>query len=209
MKTNSVSELVAVLASGNTRTIERTKNQSYKAVSEKIDGKETGFLTLKAVGGNLALLVAENDLLQTVQKFLTRKGFNTFGDENLIRFGNVFSVVKNDVIQRDDSKLDSIIAELEKLEIDLSKLNSKVQKYLLSIDSPVVPTNRQALEILCAACFPRIETAKREIKQALETDKEYEQNRINNFNNNVKQSRLDALTALKKAETEKAKKVAK
>lgn len=176
-------QLIENLQNGNSTVLSVGTEQKFKAVSERVEGKETGLQIVKAVGGRVNRKVAENTLLNGLQSLLVRKGFCEFGNDGLI-----------DVVGTETTNLQTAFIEYG---IEPRFLTAIVNRFLKQIDLQFVLTDLQNIAILQAVSSSELQTAK-DIKRADENDLATAINLAAKFNDKVFAERAAAVEVLTK-----------
>lgn len=147
MTNTNFNDLIKSLESGNSTITSIGDSQKLRVVREKIDGKETGLVAIKSVGGKVSRKIAENTLLSGFQSLAVRKGLFEFGGEAVQWLAEM------------ESPTDAQ-SELIAFAIEPRFLNSIVSRFLKQIGLVLITTDLQAIEILQAVCKSELETAK-------------------------------------------------
>lgn len=181
------------LRNGNSTVYSVGTSQTFKAVNETIDGKETGLKLVKASGGRVQRKIAESILLNGIQSLLVRKGLVEFGNDAVIQFCQTSQMIDGKTVEFTATDLQN---KLINNGIEPRFVSAIVSRFLKAIETPMVLTDIQAVEVLQAVCTSEAETAQN-VKRATEADRTKAVNEMTAWNDAVLAERQKTLEALK------------
>ena len=129
-------ELLESLKSGKSTVISVGSEQRMILTNETKDGKETGYIVTKAVGGKVTRKIAETTLLGGLQSLAVRKGWFEFGGQ-AVEYIATFGQAELAQVE----KLQGLQAEMISFGIEPRFVISIVTRFLKAINMQLVFTD--------------------------------------------------------------------